>query len=732
MPVLLLNKQFDNGNGDVTSFLKANTGDRITATFDFQSSIMVQSSSSNYVYRDPIQNIIYWSNGDFEDEGFRYGDTVKIKIYSAGGTLLHNNSVTVVSVAGNALYVSSIPFWIDFTAGEIVQISVDSSLGRKREGLLMDVNLVQNGEEGSEFSLIDGEVNRLFFDLLNLPALSSADGLIIGNKSGGAIESCTVEDITPIGIGDAFQYRVSVVFYMWSIYNESSFATSDCLKFYARTRWQSFLGEPFSNTELIFNDDADTGWFNQPFNMGIVDAVVTQTIAEMNYDVNSTGVAIIESASDVIGFGACYYPTDETYYKNNVLGMQEYAFMGATEFVAMNPQARNVDGVDGANYNLTIDRNVVGTTQTFSISLYGNTQFKNFFANRAEGDRRFIIWVKVGNLNLIVFDGQLGSNPPIAGPLNFVEEMVLNHGQNVQVVSPGDSTTANIEDDLAFVGGFQATLGEAMTSLRAEIRAYNTDTDEQFSLQSVVFDIASVPIIGGKHALNLSQSVFSSLPTTSAKRNALLVLDEAYNDFPENLYGVRLYLPYLYRWETWLQQLNANNDFYPNQDKNWLPYGTTGAWKLQINVELIKNDLQYVFTKDLVIRDYDSEPLLDNIVKAYYPQFAGGQELQALPENTVLEIVAEHTINNLLPWVTEGIWGMITIEPSESSPRWISSTVIDFDNNLSNPLTPIAGLTKCEITFPQPNVARLRCRLNTANLDTSNGVKITSKIYGDV
>ena len=144
MPVLLLNKSFDNGNGDVTSFLKANTGDRITATFDFQSSIMVQSSSSNYVYRDPIQNIIYWSNGDFEDEGFRYGDTVKIKIYNAGGTLLHNNSVTVVSVAGNALYVSSIPFWIDFTAGEIVQVSVDSSLGRKREGLLMDVNLVQN------------------------------------------------------------------------------------------------------------------------------------------------------------------------------------------------------------------------------------------------------------------------------------------------------------------------------------------------------------------------------------------------------------------------------------------------------------------------------------------------------------------------------------------------------------------------------------------------------------
>lgn len=737
MPVIVLNKQFDNQNGDVTSYLRANTGDKITATIDFQSSILVQSSNANYIYNDPVQNIIYWASGSFEDEGFRFGDDVRIKVFTSTGSLIYNDLVTVTSVSDGALYVDDIPHWYDQTDGQIVQISVDTSAGRKREGLILDVNLVPNGQDGNEFSLIDSEVNRLLFNLLELPSGGTADGIIIGNKSGGAIESCQIEDITPMGMTDAYQYRVSVVFYMWSIYDESDFATADCLKFYAKSKWQSYFGEPFSNTELIVNDDADTGWFNQAFNQGIVDAELVQSISEMAYDVTSTGTAIIESASDIVGFGACYIPSDETYYKNKVLGMQDYAFMGPTEYVAAYPQARSINGVNGAAYNLTLNRTVDGTTQTFDVELHGNTAFKNFFAGRAVGDRRFVIWVKVGNLNLTVFDGQLTSNPPVAGPFDFVETKVLNHGQNVQTIPAGlSSISANIEDDLCFVGGFQAVLGEAMTSITAEVRAYNLDTDEFFSLQSVVFDIASVPIVGGRHVLNLSQSVFSSLPTTSAKRNALLVLDSTYDDYPSNLYGVRLALPYLYRWETWLQQLNANNDFYPNKDKNWLQYGTTGSWVLQLNIELIKDNLQYVFNENLEIKDYDSQPLLDNDVKLYYPEFneslPESNVITALPENTIVEIVTTHAINNGSAWITGEIWGMITIEPTQSSPRWISSTVIDFDNNISNPLTPIAGLTKCEISFPVENVARLRCLLDTSKIDITNGVKITSKIYGNV
>lgn len=733
MPVILLSKNFDNTNGSVNPFLKGNVGDKFQVEYKFQSSIMTQSGSNNFISRDPVQKIIYWPAGNFEDEGFRVDDTVNIRIYSSSGTLLYNDAVTVISVNGTALYVSDIPHWYSLSNNEIVSISVDTSGGRKKEGLIVDVNLVPNGQEGNEFSLIDGEVNRLFFDLINLPDGGTQYATLIGNRSGGAIESARIEDITDPELVDAFRYSVIITFTIWDIYNEAAFNTSGCLKFYAKTRWQSYLGGPFGNSILVVNDDADTGYFNQPFNQGVVDAVLTQSISEMNFDVVSTGTAIVESDSDVIAFGACYVPLDETYYKNKVLGMDKYAMLGASEFLTSNSQSRTIDGVDGIQYDLSIVRTVVGSTQQFVLTLEGNPAFVNFFNSRESGDRRFIIWVKVGNLNLTVFDGQLMSNPPVAGPLDFIERMSLNHGHNVQViVDDSNAISANIEDDLCFVGAFHGTLGQPMTSLLAEIRAYNTDTNEFFSLQSVLFDIASVPIVGGRHVLNLSQSVFSSLPTTSQKRNALLVLDTAYDNSIVNLYGVRLVFPYLYRWETWLQQLNANNDFYPNKNKNWLQYGTTNPWILQLNVELIKNNLQYVFTENLDIKDYDSEPLLDNSVKVFFPQFVGGQELQAIPENQIMEIVAEHAINNVSVWNVEQIWGMITIEPTQSSPRWISSTVLNFDNNILNPLTPPAGMNKCELTFPAPNIARLRCVLDTSKIDMTNGIKITSKIHGNV
>jgi hypothetical protein len=73
---------------------------------------------------------------------------------------------------------------------------------------------------------------------------------------------------------------------------------------------------------------------------------------------------------------------------------------------------------------------------------------------------------------------------------------------------------------------------------------------------------------------------------------------------------------------------------------------------------------------------------------------------------------------------------MITIEPTESNPRWISSTAIDYDNNTLNPLFPLSGLTRCELTFPTPDVARLECFFDPDKINLTNGVKFTSKIKG--
>jgi hypothetical protein len=72
---------------------------------------------------------------------------------------------------------------------------------------------------------------------------------------------------------------------------------------------------------------------------------------------------------------------------------------------------------------------------------------------------------------------------------------------------------------------------------------------------------------------------------------------------------------------------------------------------------------------------------------------------------------------------------MITVEPIESQPRWICSTVVDYDNNTNNPLYPLSTLLMA-ITYPAPNIARMECYFNPDLIDTTNGVKFTTKIKG--
>jgi hypothetical protein len=104
-----------------------------------------------------------------------------------------------------------------------------------------------------------------------------------------------------------------------------------------------------------------------------------------------------------------------------------------------------------------------------------------------------------------------------------------------------------------------------------------------------------------------------------------------------------------------------------------------------------------------------------------------GTIVSVIPDGELLRIVATHTRIDGNDWDPNFTWGMITIEPKEAEQRFICSSIVDFDNNISNPLTPISGLT-INITYPSSNIARIECFLDSAKLDLINGVKITSKI----
>jgi hypothetical protein len=729
MPIEILDKQFNDPFGEPLTFYRANAGDKILARIKVRSTILVQSSSQVYLTLDPINNIITWTGGDFEVEGFRIGDSLFFSKHTSGGGIMQTWTAVVQNVIGNTIDVSTIPTWIDATNGEIIRFAVTN---RNREGLILDVNHVLNGQMGSEFSLIDGEVTRFTFDLTGLTGANSVSGIPVGNQSGQMVISAMVQDQTIATNGSNTiankVYNIVVEFINTGMFNPSWFSFSGCLKYYLRMRWQSFLGEPFDNLIAVFNDDADTGYFDEPFNTEVVDATLVQGIDEIAFDTATTATFIIDCPTGGDwGIGGTYRPQDETYFKNRPFPQQNLSMtIGTQPTPTTFPDTYTSEPNDsGALYDL----GVLGVVQTGSqyaieIKFSPNNAFSTFMSGRDDGDRLFQIWARFGNLNLLVYNDQLTSSPPIGGPLNLVAKDYLDHKHNTNTsTNVVTGYEANIEDDLAFVGMFRIPFDSPCQSLVCKIEAYNTDSGDSFTLQSNTFDIASVPMVGGKHILNLSQPVFSQFPTTSAKRVCELMLESTIDTLTE--YGVRIYMPFLYRWQTWISQPNANADFFPfDQTKNWLPYGTTGDWVLRMAIDFVRDGLLYDFTDEIIIKNYDSNPTIDQTIQL----FTGfGQPVNVVTEGLPMFIVATHRLNDGTIWDLPNTWGMITIEPTESSPRWISSTIVPFDNNPLNPLTPITGLT-CSLTLNSPDEIELRCAFDPTKIDLSNGVKITSKI----
>jgi hypothetical protein len=420
-------------------------------------------------------------------------------------------------------------------------------------------------------------------------------------------------------------------------------------------------------------------------------------------------------------------PVDDSYFKNQTVDQSELSMFAETQTSAAPILLTSPLNPSGAGYTLEFSNPVtVGTVTTWDWEFTPNAAFITFMDARSIGDRLFYIWAKYGTVNLLLFEGQLSEQPPAPGVLDMVVHRFVDHSQNFA----NDNVTklgfeGNIEDDIAFIGKFLVPINADMRYTKAEIWAVNSVTNEEFLLNSSFFDFASVPKVGGYYPINQSQSVITTLPTTSEKLTAQLERD-AFIDTVTH-YGMRVYLPFFYSWEYWINQPNAAPIFYPNrQTRDWLPYGTEPDWDLQLRITADINGLDYIYSENIVIKDYDSDANINQTMTLQVVSTA--QNVGVVVEGELHYVVATHLLASG-DWDQPTVWGMITVEPTEAAPRWICSTVVPYDNNLANPLTPITGLY-ATLTFSAPNLAVITCYFNPNNVNLSNGVKFTSKIKG--
>lgn len=742
MPVIIDNNNYTNNFGYSGSTYVSNAGDETTLELTVSEKIRITTVNNPFTL-DPLLNILTSPSVSWTEEGFRPADLVYIARYDSTGTLINSGFNVVSSVSNTELNLAtSIPgLFYDIGANEIMEvIAVTNSSGtpspRRREDLFIEFNHSSNDQVGNPASVIDGELTRVFFGNLSALAFNATQvGSIVGNQSGQFLTQASIK--YEGGNLDAFfQYKITLQFVNSGIYNQDSFALGDCLKVYAKGLWSSKVGEVFDRVPFEFDNQANTGWFNEANNSSIpTGGSVVTPVSELKYSINPNSnvtftVDLAGTSASDLAIGGAYVSTDDSYYKNRVESQSNITYLLDTTIIASGLTYSSYNGVGTASQNdwkIQINSiNTVGTNATVDFDFIPRAGFQSFIDSREEEDRLFYLWVRVGNTNFLVYDKQLIKELPIGGPLTMNNDYgFLDHSQNVTSIS-GDHVgfTGDTEDDIAYYGTFNLDINkETYNSINLRVEAYNTVSEDTFTLQQTNFGFGGVTYQSstGKYLLNETANINTSLPTTSEKRTAKVLLTGT--ETPTT-YEVGVYYPFLLNWQYWLPLSGVSTDFAPNENQNWEQYDNTGNWTIRMMVELVDNNLAFIHSNTLIDNPYDNNPDVTSTIELQ--RQSDGTAVTIIPTGEQLFIESTHILTTG-SWDVSRVWGMITIEPKEGSPRSICSTIVPFDNDTTNPLTPISGLL-CQISYPSANTIKLKCKFDQSKIDTTNGVKITAKI----
>jgi len=733
MAVIIDNIDFNNGV-NTTPFYRSNAGDRIDVSMFVRVASRV-NSINNPLTLDPILTQITSPSQSWLEAGFRAGDAVLVQVRDSSNVIINSYYTSVQSVSNSVLDVTSQLGFYDFTLGQTIEYIVVQSTGSPQEiqkdELDILLNQTINNNTGTPASLIDGETTRIRItgissSVLNIPI----NGVVLGNQSGQMLISGSVTRITPTDV--LYRYRIDLSFVNTGMFDDGTwFFTASCIKAFISMEWARVPNEPYARQILTYNDNADTGYYDEPYNTGISDSTLLQGISDVSYCAPSTHTIVVDGPTADIQIGACYLPQDDTYFKNKLQSQLDLSMViPSTDLVVgtytspLNPS--------GAGYEINVTNiAVVGSQTSIEFTIVPNALFEAFMETRDVSDRLFLFWVRCGNINHLAYSTNLICAPVPADPLVlFYSAEFLDHSLNLDQFSGEiEDRIFNTEDDLALYSEFRLMKGVTYDEFNVYVEAKNSVTEESFTLRAYSFSFAGVQISNdGRYLLNESIAVNSSLPSTSQKINAKLRLEPLLDNVTE--YGVSIYAPVLLDWRYWLSQLNANVDFYPTQNRNWEQYDNIGDWGVQMRLELVADGISNNYDAPLTILDYDSEPNIISDIQLFIDSTA--QNVDIITEGLLMRIVVTHELISG-DWGANA-WGMITAEPTEASPRKIISTAIPYDFDASNPFAPLDNIAMV-VTYPAPNIARMECYFNPDLINTINGVKFTSKIKkicGDV
>ena len=764
MPILHNNESYN-----TLGSLYANAGDWIDCEVGFSTQYSIGSGTSNpFTYvTTGTQHYITSSPASFEDYGFLAGDVVDLTftIASTGGVA--TESKTILFINGNTLFLdSAISYFVGLantvvfpTSGTWSGMSITAN--KKPASIDAIINLTQNGSN-SLASVLDGSYNKFQVqDLSTLTVTNSVAMTQLGDKSGGLIKDVLLTYDADANDGWK-DWTITYKMWQWGVikdgYSEPNYYdNADCLAPIVNIKAFSQFGNPNGILESSSaNTEANTGGFNENYNGGVNNYTfqdiqfkdsLGNNIDSLDYSGDCTFVATIEAPNQdtvlsTYRIGLLFRPSDGSVYQNLLTNAGENLLLNAPDVDfnhSTSPDVTVYSGYvnsDGAAWDLTnLQFEISGTTLTVSGEVQPNAAALAYFDAFPDGERLTTMWVSLANhnytgqfsdrVNLTILNEDNIDAPTLGIKIpNVVNEYLYDHAVN-NITAPLKQTTT--EDDVLYKSNFLLVDNIEYEGVRTRIYAYNTTTEEEFTLENNFFSFENVPNISGQFQPNFLIPRGFGLPPTSDRNKIELIrkpsLDTA------GFYGIELRYGFLNDWRYWLQQANVNNDFFDitepfnGKNKNWKPYNDLGDWIIRVAYYTSVDGVEDFNNFEMGILPYEND-LNVSTVNTYLIN-STGQTATNLLDNEV------HTLTSVCTWNQNYLnpWAEVTIEDKEAGNRWVISTELPQGNISANPLKPLAGEVGLQMTVVS-NVATLKCLIDTNIVDASD-VCISTRIYSE-
>lgn len=749
MGILLKSSVFQDIYGNVTNEFKANAGDRINIKHKFETSVEFLSTTENQLRVDKLENKISRGQGSFLDDGFRVGQTYTLLIVNGtnGVTDIYGNAGfhtgTITFVSDLYLKMTGLPDvngWTNGTSYTAVLLA-DGQYDSLNFAFNFVDNAIPNNSSPSLESIIDQETSKFSANGLSSLSVGNSLNLVqIGKKSGqflvmNAIISRLADttDSYTAFTRTKRQFQISFDIIFPAMFAESYFIGDKCLRYYSKTSFKILSTESLAPTIVEYNQKANTGLWNEGFNEDQPNCTFGSVINEIFY--NKVGIYTITAKCPTslgitsVELGAMYYTIDDTLNLNQPDPQDEYLPFLKTESISASDIGNDWNSTTSTPFNLYLDSFSYvdsGGVRTFTIGITFNPFYSNpngfgkFIEGRGEFERTFFLWIKVGNTNRLLFGNQLTFEQPVGVPITPLTSNIVNHDNNndykdLNFANNVSNSDFNIEDDISFVGEFNLYSTDVNESISAKVVVRSIPDDYEFVLDKITFDLTNVNL---QYFINQTSPISNNLPTSSVKKEAFLYQRSGLSG---NEMEIRLFYPIIIDWKYW-EDVLSTHPFFVSQDidnGNWYNYKVL-PWQVYVKIEIKRNGVVDYYYRLLSFKNYDdwggtsTIELFDTTETTQY---------SSLKENATILIKATH----VFPSNYSGSpYGMITIEPKESSPRYILSTEID-RTQIENPLIGISIPNRCDIQFLNPTTIVLRCYVNTNLLD-GNDFCISSKI----